>query len=315
MKKLSKILTFLLVLTMLFTMTSCNELIIDGSKITKVTMTLDFYGADGKVASTSKVKMHLYYNNAPKTVSHVKKLINKGYYNGVCINNISPYFVELGEYHYDSDGNFAKKAYNYGKVEGEFDLNGFQGQNQPINAGAIVLKRDRGNGADNHNSATCGLYFMTMGTTDITEKDYAFVGRVLDDDGGSETTSSSSVDNVDDIDRSKYSSFKIIKTLTDLGVKSVTEESVKTETTEYYNSKTGDWYKKVVVTDTNNNESETTVSKLNNVTNEYEALSSLEQEEFLALFNLTGSGFSDEYYDYFRVPFQKIIVRKMAITE
>ena len=309
MKAKYKILSVLLVLAMLFTLVSCNDLIINGSKITKVTITLDFYGADGEVASSSDVKIHLYENNAPKTVAHIKNLINKGYYNGVCINNISPYFVEIGEYTYDGE-DLVKKDYNYGTVVGEFDKNGFEGQREPINAGAIALKRDRGDGAVNHNSGTCGLYFMTMGTTDITESDYCFVGRVVSDDGTDGSSSSASVDNIDDLDRSEFSSFTIIKKLTDLGVKTVDEVS----TTLYYNSKTGDYYKKVV------NADETVVSKLNENGDmaqdaDWTALSELEQEEFLKLFTMSGGSFEDEYYDYFRIPYQKIVVRQMKITK
>lgn len=312
MKAKYKILTVILAIAMLFTMVSCNELIIDGSKITKVTMTLDFYGADGQVVSSSDVKIHLYENNSPKTVAHIKNLINKGYYNGVCVNNISAYFVELGEYTYVND-ELTKKEYNYGTVDGEFDKNGFEGQNQPINSGAIVLKRDRGDGAVNHNSGTCGLYFMTMGSTDIDATDYCFVGRVLQDDGENESTSAiSSVGNVDDIDRGDYSSFRIIKELKDLGVK--VEDSVST--TLYYNTKTGDYYKKVV----DNNTEETVVSKLNengDIANaeDYTALSDLEQEEFLSIFRQTGTGYEEEYYNYSIVPYQKIIVRQMKITK
>ena len=310
MKAKFKILTIILTLAMLFTMVSCNQLIIDGSKITKVTMTLDFYGADGTVVSSSDVKIHLYENNSPKTVAHVKNLINKGYYNGVVINNISPYFVELGEYTYEND-ELVKKDYTFGTVDGEFDKNGFENQNQPINAGAIALKRDRGDGAVNHNSGTCGLYFLTMGTTDITEDDYCFIGRFLKDDG-SDGSSDASVENVDEIDRTGHSSFTIIKNLTDYGVKTENEVS----TTIYYNSKTQEYYKKVV----DNNNSEEKVYKLNengdlSNASDWTVLSDLDQQEFLAIFQQTGGSFKDEYYDYFRIPYQKIVVKQMRITK
>ncbi len=267
-------------------------------------MTLEFYKADG-TTSTSTVSLKLYENNAPKTVAHIKKLIKDGYYNGVCVNNVDPYFIELGEYCYEGD-TLTKKSDGIETVRGEFDANGVVGQRENINAGAIVLKRDRGTGTLNYNSGTCGLYFMTMGHTDITEDDYCFIGRVVeeeDKDDGS-TSAVDTTTNIDDVDRSDYTSFRIIKSINDFREKK--EESKKTIL--YYNSKTRVYYR--YEEDINNGYK--TVYKLSD--SGETKLSDLEQTEFLDVFKQTGSGYADEYYDYFKIPYQKIIVKQMKLV-
>lgn len=316
MKVKNKIITLVLALVMLFVVTSCQA-VVNGSKITNVTMVLDFYKEDGTaVATTARVKLQLYENNAPKTVAHIKNLIKKGYYNGVCVNNIGyEQFVELGEYVYDTDGTLKQKDYSYGTVDGEFDANGFTGQNQPINAGAIALKRNRGNGAINHNSGTRGLYFLNTGLSDITERDYCFIGRVVSTDGDDGVTSAvNSVANPEETDRNGYTSFRIMQSLKDFREKTAYDSTREKEvtTTMYYNSLEGDngtYYKKEVI------DGETTIYK-QNATGGYDALSETEKTEFLDKVPASyASTYQDDFYSIFTLPTTKIIVREMKIDK
>ncbi len=305
MKTRNKLFVLIMAIVMVFSAVGCAT-IIDGSKITKAVMTLEFYGADGEVASTSTVTLHLYENNAPKTVKHVKKLINDKFYDGVCISNVADHFIELGEYHYDQNGEFAKKSYDYGMVEGEFEKNGFLNQKLGATAGAIVMKHDRVTSSTalyNYDTATSGLMFMTVGLSDISEKEYCVIGRVVESDGDATLSSTSSSVEVDQIDRTDLSSFGIIKSIKDLALDKNDTRTVST----FYNIKTNTWYKKVV------EDGETTVYKT--VEGQEQEIVDDEKQEFLDAFTSQGSGFKDEYYDYILVPYHKVVVKSIRIKK
>ena len=304
MKTKNKLFILIMAIVMVFSAVGCAT-IIDGSKITKAVMTLEFYNAEGEVASTSKVTLHLYENNAPETVKHVKKLINDKYYDGVCVNNVADYFIELGEFYYQ-DGVMTKKPYEYGMIEGEFEKNGFDNQRLGASKGAIVMKHDRVTTSTevyNYDTATSGLIFMTKGLMDINEKEYCVIGRVVESDGEESVSSSSSTESTS-IDRSDLSSFGIINSIKDIALDKNDERTITT----FYHAKTETWYKKVV------EGGETTVYKTEKGQEEVQITDTEDKEEFLNIFSGTGS-FKDEFYEYSLVPYQKVIVKSIRIKK
>ncbi len=304
MKLRNKLFILIMAIIMVFSAVGCAT-IIDGNKITKAVITLDFYGADGEVASTSTITIHLYENNAPDTVKHVKKLINDKFYDGICINNVSTNYVELGEYYYNESNKMVKKPYDYGMIDGEFENNGFENQKLEAVAGTIVMKHDRvttSTAVDKYDTATSGLMFITNKSSDINFRDYCVIGKIVESDGDA-SLSSSSV-SADDIDRSDLSSFGIIKSIKDITADKTEDRTV----TNYYHAATNTWYRKVV------EYSETTLYKTEEGKQEAEITDEEEKQEFLDLF--TGStAFKNEYYEYFTVPYQKIVVKTIRIKK
>ena len=307
MKLRNKFFVLAMAIVTLFSVTGCAT-IKDGNKITKAVMTLEFYKADGTVGSTSEVDFELYYNNSPKTVTHVKKLINDGYYDGMCISNVANHFIELGEYYYtdntkaednkDIKKNFAKKEYTYGTVKGEFYNNGWRGQTLNADAGAILMKHDR-EGTNRYNSATSGLIFMTSGLTDLDKNSYCVIGRVISDDGEAAITDTSI--ELDKIDRSSLSSFGLINSIHDIDIKVQNDKSVIT----YYQLSKKEWFEMV------RENGQTTVKNLTKGID----LSDVEVDKFVGEVEntTTTGGFKNEYYDYIRIPYQKIIVKSIEL--
>ena len=306
MKLRNKILVFILAILTAFSATGCAT-VKDGNKITKAVMTLNFYKADGTF-STSEVKFELYENNAPNTVAHVKKLINDKFYDGVCISNVTSHFVELGEYYFDGD-TLAKKDYSkYEPIKGEFYENGISNQKLASGKGAIVMKHDRTQASadkNKYNTATSGLFFLTNNSADLDKNKYCVIGRIVEDDGDVALTDTST--KVDDKDRSSLSSFGIINSISDYSYKN--EDDVSTTT--YYQESTG-YYFKVV-----KEGGQTTVYETNKK-GETRVLSDSEETKFIndttETVPATG-GYKDEYYDYFKIPYQKIIVESIRIKK
>lgn len=308
MKLRNKIFVLMVAIVMMFSIVGCAT-IKDGSKITTAVMTIDFYKADGTIASTSEVTLELYENNAPETVAHVKKLIKDKYYDGVCISNVANHFVEFGEYQYtdnssnDITKNFAKKDYDlvkYGTVAGQFHNNGYGNQRLNAGTGAIVMKHDRV-GQDKYNTATSGIMLMTSGLVDIDKNNYCVIGKMVTDDGEASLKDASA--ELDAIDRSSLSSFGIINSIHDIDVLNNDDGS---SVITYYQLSTQKWFKLVRannethVYDITEGEVELTVSEKDKFINEVENTT-------------TSGGFKDEYYDYFKLPYQKIIVRSIKI--
>ena len=109
---------------------------------------------------------------------------------------------------------------------------------------------------------------------------------------------------VDQIDRSKLSSFAIINSIHSYNVKSTNDIS----TTTYYQASTQKWFELV----TGNGEQ--TVYEITSRTRE---LTDSEQDLFINNVQNTIStgGFKDEYYDYFKIPYQKIVVDTIRISK
>ena len=173
MKKLLKrICAAFLAAATVFCFASCGKGVVkDGSKIEKMTVTLEYTDTDDK-AQTLKVEIELYMNYAPATIDHVKYLASKGYYNGTIVSDLKTNHIEFGEFYLDNgerksryDEN-AKLAYTSiinsdyvsgktiangkrnrytatGSIVGEFRANGISSSKTlTVSDGTLVLKRD-----------------------------------------------------------------------------------------------------------------------------------------------------------------------------
>mgnify|MGYP002769978108 FL=1 len=173
MKKLLKrICAAFLAAATVFCFASCGKGVVkDGSKIEKMTVTLEYTDTDDK-AQTLKVEIELYMNYAPATIDHVKYLASKGYYNGTIVSDLKTNHIEFGDFYLDNgerksryDEN-AKLAYTSiinsdyvsgktiangkrnrytatGSIVGEFRANGISSSKTlTVSDGTLVLKRD-----------------------------------------------------------------------------------------------------------------------------------------------------------------------------
>lgn len=173
MKKLLKrICAAFLAAVTVFCFASCGKGVVkDGSKIEKMTVTLEYTDTDDK-AQTLKVEIELYMNYAPATIDHVKYLASKGYYNGTIVSDLKTNHIEFGEFYldngerksrYDENAKLAytsiinsdyvsgktiangkRNRYNAtGSIVGEFRANGISSSKTlTVSEGTLVLKRD-----------------------------------------------------------------------------------------------------------------------------------------------------------------------------
>lgn len=330
MKKLKKLFVFVTAVMMLFTCSSCN-LVIDGCVITEAVALVEFYDADGNVASTNEVTIQLYNNNAPETVKHIKKLIKDKYYDGSALslvgNDSTKGFVQFGNYYYGEGDVWTQKDYSYGTVK---DESGRVIKNQVLSAekGSIVLRHDFTPTAnvDRHDTGKGTLMFMLSGLNDVSSEDFAVIGKFLTDDGDSSV--SSSVSDIDETDRSGLSSFAIINSVIDYRVNEEQDEKEPTKTnkttvwyTEYNTTLGKDddgnaykYLKKVIVVPDSGSSTTKWYKGLTQDDISVEIKDSTEIEEITNLFSTDGSGsFKNEFYDFMLIPYRKIVIKSIKI--
>lgn len=199
-KLLSKIVAVILVAATLCFCTSCKE-IENGSEIHRIKITVTLYDEDGN-ASDQDVYAKLYKTFAPETVAHIEELISSGYYNGVCISNVSSSYAQFGDAKVNDNDDHALNFIDQGSsVAGEFLANGWKG-NKLTSDGALVLKHD----ADLYDSGKATVAISFSSGAFKAEK-YCIFGKFVTDDGDAEA----------DEDSWEYkSSLEKIKTLTEL---------------------------------------------------------------------------------------------------
>ena len=240
MKIFKKIGALLLASALCFSLGACNkDEVIDGSKITNVQFTLEFYDANNTVIDTRTVAAKLYNNSAPQTVKHITELIKAGYYDNTCVSNASSSWCEFGAYEYNADGNFVKKAYsgtsvsnkyNYnGGIYGEFEKNGFDNQILSLSAGALVLvhntESDGEISAYNTGKATIAVCFSG---TKFTKSEYCVFGQLVKTDAAKAPDDYEAPE--DSVDRRYMSSYEIFQTVSKLA----TSKEGEVETQIYY---------------------------------------------------------------------------------
>lgn len=179
-KVLTKVIALLLTATLAFALTACKE-IEDGSEIHRVKITLNLYDENGD-SQTCDVYAKLYVNFAPETVAHIEKLIESGYYNGVCISGTSSAYAQFGDATLDSEGKLNFKDQG-SAIRGEFEKGGFKGNPLYCASGSLVLKRDNvGTNRFDSGKATIAVAFSSSA---FDKKSYCIFGKLVDNDGDS----------------------------------------------------------------------------------------------------------------------------------
>lgn len=209
MKKLFKgVLALCLAVCCLLGVISC-DVIKNGSKLQKVTVTLSVNGGEQQ-----DFNFELYLNLAPGTIDHFTHLATEGYYDNTVVSNLKGH-VEFGAY-YHADGAF-KSKYDQGdksyasiidatyaanktvgpfsdaryddkfNVVGEFAANGYTGNTLTLD-GALVLKRED---LEEYNSGRATMAITFGSDTYFTNaSEFAVIGKILTDDAEDEDETS-----------------------------------------------------------------------------------------------------------------------------
>lgn len=138
-----------------------------------VTMEVEEYGT---------IKMELYPDIAPNTVINFVALINRGFYNGLTFHRTIPDFmIQGGDKKGDGTGGPSlsdlmddvenDKQYS---IAGEFESNGFEGNNLKHEKGVLSMARSSDN-----DSAGSQFFIMTADNTGL-DGSYAAFGRVIE---------------------------------------------------------------------------------------------------------------------------------------
>lgn len=178
---ITKIVCALLLVSCLFAFTACGQEVENGSKITRVKFTVEFYNEKGE-ATEYEIFAKLYENFAPETVAHVKQKIKNGYYNGVCISNVTSAYAQFGDYTLNTDGTLNAKDQGE-SILGEFYKTGWTGNKLTSASGALVLKRDntiKGDAKYDSGKATIAISFSS---TAFDSESYCIFGKLVSDDG------------------------------------------------------------------------------------------------------------------------------------
>ncbi len=255
-----RIITLIVSIVLLFSvlsLTACSE-IENGSKVERMTMTLDFYDASGVVVDTKDVNIKLFVTYAPKTTAHFISLCEQGYYDGLCISNIQSSWMEFGGYTYNENGEFVPKAYSGEAIKGEFVKNGHKwtGNTFPSQSGSIIMKRDysTNDNADKKYDTAKATVIITFDTvTTFSEQDYCVFGAVCVDDADKNPASSDSI-STSVVNRTGLSSLDILRTVSSL---TTDEDGVRTyfyeKDSSFYTAKTEDgetrYYKGVEISE------------------------------------------------------------------
>ena len=219
-------LTAVLVLAATVALVGCDE-VENGSKITRMTMTLEYTDAEG-TATTRNVELKLYHNYAPKTVENFINLAKQGFYNGVCISNVQSNWLEFGAYKY-VNGAFTRVDGNVTAIDGEFSKNGWLGNPLLSSSGALIMKRDYSvdtNANQVYNSAKSTVILALGSVSKFNSSEYCIFGKVVNDDEA--YTVSASEENTSATSKTSLDACKALTSLAE------TEDGVKTYYYENY---------------------------------------------------------------------------------
>lgn len=185
MKRIICVLTTLvLTFAMVLSLSACGKEIENGSEITRVNFEIEFYNENGEVKNATTVTAKFYTTFAPKTTAQLIELINKGYYDGVCVSNVSSTYAQFGDYKLNEKGELV--PYGDAKsVDGEFYNNGLSGNRLTMKEGTLFLMHDKGQSETAYNSgkATIGVCFSS--SAPFEAENYCLFGQLLSDDGDS----------------------------------------------------------------------------------------------------------------------------------
>lgn len=297
MKKIIKtILAVMVAVVLVSSITACGE-IKDGSKIQKVQITFELTGADdiiildsnGNQTTEFTVTAELYINYAPKTIEHFLKLVDEKFYDGTVISNIGNSWCEFGGYKGSSTA-LEKADTNVQYLDGEFEKNGWVGNNLRASAGVLMMKHDYetvSSDRSKFNTAKSTIIMTTYSATKFNYKEYAIFGQILSDDASTDSVNSSSA-----LINGSMSSLSKIQKLNSLAVNN-------DETTVFYNEKEAKYY-------TRNYDEDNNVHYYtgNTISAENELLDK-DQEAFV-------EKLADEENDFLIVPYATVTIKSIV---
>lgn len=204
MRKIVKsIFAVMLAVVLISSITACEE-IKDGSKIQKINITLELVGADdvvilddnGNQTNEFTVTAELYLNYAPKTIERFLKLVDDGFYNDTVVSNIGDSWCEFGGYKGTSK-NLLKADSELPYLDGEFEKNGWVGNNLRASAGVLMMKHDYVSSSERskYNTAKSTVIVTSYSASRFSYKEYAIFGQIVSDDAKEFSTSTSSLIN------------------------------------------------------------------------------------------------------------------------
>lgn len=244
MKKYKKIISIVILTTILIMFSGCNNIIQKESKKDNninveestdnpvATMVVEYVNEEGKL-SEGTIKIELYPQKAPITVSNFINLVNNGFYNNLTFHRIIDNFMIQGG---DPKGNGSGGAnlsdlnknvqkgsdedYEY-SIKGEFDVNNYN-NDVLFEEGTVAMARadysSMGMPEEGYNSGSTQFFIMNTDQKSVNNSlqgQYAAFGKVIDgydvvlDISKTEVTANPSTNEV-----SKPKSAPVIKSLT-----------------------------------------------------------------------------------------------------
>ena len=120
----------------------------------------------------SEIKLELYPDIAPITVSNFIKLVEKKFYDGVCFHRvIDKFMIQAGGYYIED--NYIKDKEKVDPIKGEFSGNGVQ-NDLKHELGVISMAR-----TSDKNSAS-SQFFICSATSPHLDGQYAAFGKAID---------------------------------------------------------------------------------------------------------------------------------------
>lgn len=302
MKRIICILTTLvLTFATVLTFGACGKEIEDGSEITRVKFEIDFYNEKGEVKDTATVTAKLYTTFAPETTAKIIDLINDGWYNGVCVSNVTSSYARFGDYKLNDKGELVACDSGISTVKGEFASNGWSGNRLTVKEGALLLLRKSGVSEEAYNSgkATVGVCFSSSAPFEADE--YCLFGQLLNSDGDKDADKESMA-YLSSVERAK----KIADTLsTEDGtkvyyvVKDENDNAFQGYYTYFENDGNGEYYKGLFTEE--------------ELKTEYATAEKLTEEEVSTLKKRIGS--TDGKFEYFNLPVNKVIIKTASVVK
>lgn len=161
----------------------------------KVTLDIPNPVATMEVEGYGTIKIELYPDMAPNTVTNFIRLANRGFYNGLTFHRTIPDFMAQAGGYNDSGESVSPKLSNIMEnvendkeynIKGEFIANGYNNNTLKHEKGVVSMARaDYGNTissslmTEGYNSAAAQFFIMTSDATSL-DGQYAAFGKVIE---------------------------------------------------------------------------------------------------------------------------------------
>lgn len=128
------------------------------------------------LSTGQSIRLELYKDIAPESVSNFIELANDGFYNGILFHRIIAGFViQAGGFELQQNAIIQKESPN-GTIKGEFVANGVKNSLQHT-AGVISMAR-----ASDYNSGSSQFFICAGDCRDSLDGNYAGFGKVIDEE-------------------------------------------------------------------------------------------------------------------------------------